>query len=63
MITFTNESHHFEKARFSTRYLNITFLQRGSILDPPKKGPEGKAVILELCWSSQMDVTKKRLTP
>ena len=63
MITFPNESHHFEKARISTRDLNITFLQRGSILDPSKKGPEGKEVILKLCWPTEIDMAKKMATP
>ena len=63
IISFSNESHHFEKARISTRDLNDTFLQRESKLDPPKKGPEGKGVILELCWPTEIDVAKKMATP
>ena len=63
MITFSNESHHFEKARISTRDLKVILLQRGSKLDPPKKGPEGKEVILELCWPTEINVAKKMATP
>ncbi len=39
IITFSNESHHFEKARISTRDLNDTFLLRESKFDPSKRGP------------------------
>ena len=63
MITFSNESHHFEKARISTRDLNDTFLQREAKLDPPKRGPTRKEVILELCWPTEIDVANKMATP
>ena len=60
MITFSNESHHFEKATFSIRYLNVKILQREANLDPPNKGPEGKEVILELCSPTEIDMAKKK---
>ena len=63
MITFSNESHHFEKASISIAYLNCKILQGEAKLDPPKKGPEGKEVILELCWPTEINVAKKMATP